>query len=359
MPHRLTRPVAILSLLLTLLPATAPLAEDEGKGKLRVAADQPGAYIYVNGQKKAMVGDEGYTNILLPEGEYEIRVEKESDDGEFVWRGVRKTFVGADTSLKVQVDLKKQASAKRLERLERLRPRIEALQAQVERDMVTVAAGGFRMGCIENDKDCYDSEKPVRTVQVGAFAIGRYEVTFDQYDLFCEATGREKPNDQGWGRGNRPVINVSWLDANAFAAWLSQQSGRTYRLPTEAEWEVAARAGTETKFWWGDAVGSNRANCDGCGSRWDNKQTAPVGSFAANKWGLYDTAGNVWEWTCSAWASPYDGSEQRCMTTGVAFRVERGGRWLNYPRSVRSAYRHDGAPGGRGYALGFRLARSN
>jgi formylglycine-generating enzyme required for sulfatase activity len=128
------------------------------------------------------------------------------------------------------------------------------------------------------------------------FAMGRYEVTFAEYDKFAQATGREKPSDQGWGRGNRPVINVSWYEATAYAKWLSQQTGQQYRLPTEAEWEYAARAGKTTKYWWGNQIGSNKANCSNssCGDRF--KYTAPVGSFAPNPFKLYDTAGNVWEW---------------------------------------------------------------
>ena len=98
-------------------------------------------------------------------------------------------------------------------------------------------------------------------VSVSAFAMGRYEVTFAEYDKFADATGRGKPDDRGWGRGNRPIINVNWHDATAYAAWLSTETGKEYRLPTEAEWEYAARAGTETKYWWGNEIGSNQANC--------------------------------------------------------------------------------------------------
>ena len=154
-------------------------------------------------------------------------------------------------------------------------------------EMVWIPAGSFRMGDIQGGGD--SDEKPVHRVSVGKFAMGKFEVTFAEYDKFAQATGRKKPNDRGWGRGNRPVINVSWNDATAYAKWLSNQTGKTYRLPTEAEWEYAARAGTETKYWWGNDLGKNRAACDGCGSQWDNKQTAPVGSFSANKFGLYDT----------------------------------------------------------------------
>ncbi|MEN8220290.1 MAG: SUMF1/EgtB/PvdO family nonheme iron enzyme [Pseudomonadota bacterium] len=120
-------------------------------------------------------------------------------------------------------------------------------------EMVWIPAGSFRMGDIQGGG--WNSEKPVHRVSIRqGFAMGRYEVTFAEYDKFAEATGREKPSDLGWGRGNRPVINVSWHDAVAYTQWLSQQTGKKYRLPTEAEWEYAARAGTETKYWWGNTA---------------------------------------------------------------------------------------------------------
>ena len=191
------------------------------------------------------------------------------------------------------------------------------------------------------------------------YALGVYEVTFDEYDRFCSATGREKPDDNGWGRGNRPVINVSWHDAAAYAEWLSAQTGATYRLPNETEWEYAARGGTTTEYWWGDEVGRNHANCDGCGSQWDNRQTAPAGSFPANPYGLHDTAGNVWEWTCGAWETSKNGRDG-CISNKRAndARVIRGGSWYSTPAGVRSAYRNfDGGPATRNDDTGFRLAR--
>jgi formylglycine-generating enzyme required for sulfatase activity len=213
-------------------------------------------------------------------------------------------------------------------------------------EMVTIPAGRFRMG---------------GTVSLKSFSMSRYEITFDEYDYFAEATGREKPSDSGWGRGKRPVINVSWHDATAYAQWLSQVTGEQYRLPTEAEWEYAARGGTDTEYWWGDDVGSNNANCDGCGSRWDDKQTAPVGSFAPNPFGLYDTAGNVWEWTCSEYEGKYSGKEQRCLSQNIASNeshfVLRGGSWNFDAWRSRSAYRNGGRPTGRNRLGGFRLAR--
>ena len=146
-----------------------------------------------------------------------------------------------------------------------------------------IPAGSFRMGDIQGDGS--NSPLPVHKVNINyQFAMGKYEVTFAEYDKFAEATGGEKSDDEGWGRGNRPVINVSWNDAVTYTEWLSKQTGNKYRLPSESEWEYATRAGTETKYWWGNDIDENKANCDG-GSQWDN--IAPVGSFSANPFGLY------------------------------------------------------------------------
>ncbi|HIE02320.1 MAG TPA: hypothetical protein EYP59_18900, partial [Thiotrichaceae bacterium] len=186
-------------------------------------------------------------------------------------------------------------------------------------EMVWIPKGRFKMGDIQGGGD--SDEKPVHWVSVKKFAMGRYELTFAEYDKFATATSRKKPSDEGWGRGNRPVINVSWLDVTAYAEWLSTQTGQHYRLPTEAQWEYAARAGTKTKYWWGNDLGKNRAACDGCGAKWgwDAKHmTAPVGSFAANPFGLYDTAGNVWEWTCSEYENRYNGKEIKCLSNNRA-----------------------------------------
>jgi formylglycine-generating enzyme required for sulfatase activity len=226
-------------------------------------------------------------------------------------------------------------------------------------EMVWIPAGSFRMGDIQGGGG--DDEKPVHRVSVNRFAMGRYEVTFAEYDKFVQATERKKPNDQGWGRGNRPVINVSWRDAVAYAEWLSQQTSKQYRLPTEAEWEYAARAGTETKYWWGDEIGSNKANCykDYCGDNF--KYTSPVNSFDPNPFKLYNILGNVWEWTCSEYENKYKGKEKRCLSkkhaNNESLLVLRGGSWFYEPGYMRSAFRGRGGPTYRDRDYGFRLAR--
>ncbi len=223
--------------------------------------------------------------------------------------------------------------------------------------MVVIPEGEFWMGSEKSEKG-RNSDERRHWVKIKSFAIGQYEVTFQEYDRFCEAKGREKPGDEGWGRGRRPVINVSWHDAVAYADWLSQITDKRYRLLTEAEWEYAARANTETAYWWGNEVSSNNANCNDCGSQWDNKQTAPVAQFKANEFKLHDTAGNVYEWTCSGYSKDYDGSELKCVNKDdKGPRMVRGGSWDDEPRRVRGAARNWDGPLYGGGSVGFRLAR--
>jgi formylglycine-generating enzyme required for sulfatase activity len=229
-------------------------------------------------------------------------------------------------------------------------------------EMVVIPAGRFRMGDIQSKRG--DDERPVREVTIQrSFAMGRYEVTFDQYDEFVKATGRKLPDDEGLGRGSQPVIRVSWNDAVAYAAWLSGQAGKRYRLPTEAEWEYAARAGTETTYWWGNDIKQGLANCRTCGSKWDGKSTAPVGSFKPNAFGLFDTSGNVSEWVQDCrhenyQGAPSDGSAWEEKDGGhCGVRGIRGGMWLWAHNNVRSSVRFWNRPSFSGRALGFRLVR--
>ena len=249
------------------------------------------------------------------------------------------------------------AEAEARRRAEEERRRAEARRiAELTPEMVSIEGGSFWMGSPQSEEG-RDGDERWHSVRVEGFSIGKYEVTFAEYDRFAEATGRSRPDDEGWGREDRPVINVTWGDATAYARWLSEETGERYRLPTEAEWEYAARAGTETAYPWGDRVGHNKGNCDGCGSRWDDKQTAPVGSLEANAWGLHDTAGNVWEWTCSEYYEGYGGAEKRCVTESAGRRVLRGGSWNAIPWWVRSANRFWFVAGFRNNYLGFRLVQ--
>jgi len=227
-------------------------------------------------------------------------------------------------------------------------------------EMVKISAGSFKMGNIQGNGSSH--EQPVHDVPVNKFAIGRSEITFADYDRFAEATGRNKPSDSGWGRDNRPVIKVSWKDATAYAEWLSRETGQTYRLPTEAEWEYAARAGTETQYWWGKEMKPDVVACINCNDGYEKppEQSLPVCSFPPNPFGLYDTAGNVWEWTCSEYQKRYNGKEQRCAdkNSNSNFHiVARGGSFYSVKKHIRSAYRFKRRTTERYNEFGFRLVK--
>jgi formylglycine-generating enzyme required for sulfatase activity len=164
--------------------------------------------------------------------------------------------------------------------------------------MVVVPAGSFAMGSPKNEEGRVQNEGPQHVVTFAKpFAVGKFEVTFAEWDVCMDAGSCPRTSDENWGRGDRPVINVSWNDAKVYVAWLSRLTGKEYRLLSEAEWEYAARAGTTTRYYWGDDIGRGNANCDYCGSR-DYKGkagTEPVGSFKPNAFGLYDMHGNVWQ----------------------------------------------------------------
>ena len=239
-------------------------------------------------------------------------------------------------------------------------------------EMVLIPGGAFRMGDLSGEGD-YD-ERPVHSVTVPAFKLGKFEVTFTQWDA-CVADGGcggYTPDDEGWGRGNRPVIHVSWDDIQSFIAWLNARTGGNFRLPTEAEWEYAARAGSTTKFYFGNSESQlcryanhadsstdfdwrNETCSDGVG-----KRTAEVGRYQPNSFGLYDLHGNVWEWVQDCWNNSYAGAptDGSAWTSGdCGLRVFRGGSWSNTPRHLRSANRTGFTRSYRDGDIGFRLAQ--
>ena len=223
-------------------------------------------------------------------------------------------------------------------------------------EMVVVPPGEFMMG-----SDDSPNERPVHRVAIAKhFAVGKFEVTFAEWDACVTAGGCKKTaDDQGHGRGRQPVTNVSWEEIkNEFLPWLTRSTGKTYRLLSEAEFEYAARAGSRTKYSWGDEIGQNRANCVGCGSQWDNKQIAPAGSFQANAFGLHDMHGNVMEWvedcylpTLSTSRDAFARTSSDCLKHAV-----RGGSWRGTPERNRSSVRY--AFDRAGGSLGFRVART-
>jgi formylglycine-generating enzyme required for sulfatase activity len=225
-------------------------------------------------------------------------------------------------------------------------------------EMTVVPAGTFSMGREGGHK----YEIPAHQVAIAEpFAIGRYEVTFDEWEAcFADGGCAKNPDDHKWGRGRRPVVNITFADAQAYAKWLSEKTGETYRLPSEAEWEYAARAGTTTAFFWGEDKGSNLANCRDCESEWSKKGSGPVGSFAPNPWGLYDMHGNVWEWMRDCWTTnhigaPTDGSAR---TDGdCQKRVMRSGSWYYFSRNMRSSWRFKNDARVNSYNIGMRVVR--
>ena len=230
-------------------------------------------------------------------------------------------------------------------------------------EMVVVPAGEFMMGSPADEKDHYGNENPLHRVTIARpLAVSKFEVTFEQWDA-CVAVGTcAHVPDSNMGRGTQPVLNVSWDNVQQYVVWLSTMTGRPYRLLSEAEWEYAARAGTTTAFSWGDEIGKNNADCNGCGSEWDSRRTAPVGSFAPNQFGLYDMHGNVWEWVEDCLHINYEGAPK----DGSAWiaqgdcnhRVVRGGSWAGYPVGLRSALRFWYSADDHGNDLGFRVART-
>jgi formylglycine-generating enzyme required for sulfatase activity len=230
----------------------------------------------------------------------------------------------------------------------------------------SIPGGEFLMGSPEGEEGRRDDERPHR-VRVAAFQMLKTPVTFAMFDAFCAATGRESPRDQGWGRADRPVINVSYWDAVDYANWLSERTGQICRLPTEAEWEYACRAGTTTPFWTGETLTTEQANYDGESAYGSGPkgvyrdQTTPVRLFPPNPWGLHDMHGNVCEWCASAYDADYTGREWHDASrdrTNDGPRSLRGGAWNIGPAWVRSAYRTRSAPTYRYNVTGFRLARS-
>jgi formylglycine-generating enzyme required for sulfatase activity len=260
--------------------------------------------------------------------------------------------------------------------------------------MVGIPAGAFAMGSPASEQGRFENEGPQHYVKLRAFALGKFDVTSEQFQNFLTATGYQpaacNPRlNLRWsspGKGiayppfdaeprHWPAACLDWKDAEAYIAWLNTRAraqrpelaGRIgpYRLPSEAEWEFAARAGTTTARWWGEAIGTGNANCNGCGSKSDNQVLAEVGSFGPNTFGLFDMLGNVWQWTGDCWhdsyvGAPRDGSAWTAKSD-CRRHVLRGGSWDNVPLFVRSAARSGGAADGGEFdystLAGFRVAR--
>jgi formylglycine-generating enzyme required for sulfatase activity len=233
--------------------------------------------------------------------------------------------------------------------------------------MVVIPAGEFTMGSPPSEM-YRGAETQHRVVIPKPFALSKYEVTFEQWEACVadDGCGGLVPDDQGWGRANHPVIDVGWDDAKAYVAWLSRKTGKQYRLPSEAEWEYAARAGTATSFSFGDTITTAQANYDASAgaqvSPDQNRQkTMPVGSYPANAFGLHDMHGNVWEWVEDCWSDEYtavtpaDGTPY--LGANCTGRVMRGGSWEDYAGELRAAARVGSNTDDPTWSDGFRVAR--
>ena len=229
--------------------------------------------------------------------------------------------------------------------------------------MVEIPSGQFVMGCNDGDTECKDAEFPRHIVNIATFGMSATEITFAQYDLFAVDTDRPLPEDRGWDRYNRPVIGVYWDDVVAYTKWLSAKTGQHFRLPTEAEWEYAARAGTSSKYNFGENIDCSMANYDDelCPRKkqgQDFKGTALVGSYAPNAFGLYDMHGNVQEWTIDCDSEDYsnapnDGTAN--FAGDCEYRITRGGSWFASSRQLRSSQRGSSIRHGTNFDTGFRI----
>jgi formylglycine-generating enzyme required for sulfatase activity len=230
-------------------------------------------------------------------------------------------------------------------------------------EMVVVPAGSFKMGSPETEAGRFDNEGPQQGIRIARpFAVAKFDVTFAEWDACVSVGGCPQVSDSATGRGMKPVINVTWDEAKQYAAWLARMTGQPYRLLSEAEWEYAARGGSTTTYFWGDDIGKGNANCNGCGSQWDARETSPVGSFKPNSFGLYDMLGNLFQWVEDCYN---EGSLQGIATDGsprttgdCSQRASRGGSWTDLPVFLRAAYRGRDSASGRVANLGFRVART-
>jgi formylglycine-generating enzyme required for sulfatase activity len=351
------------SILLFLLVAFCQVNAAKGLGEVQVIAKYPNAVVFADGAKKATIDKSHSVFLMLPAGRHFIRVVAPMlDDG---------TVLEDSAMIEVKKGKRQKLNMKLVDPSIAARKEFEKNpKAFVEKQlgMVTLDPGCFLMGRNSGETG-FEHEDPQHQVCLQGFELASVATTFTLWDLCIETGGcNHIPDDMGWGRNQRPVINVSFLDTKAFIKWLNKVTADNYRLPSEAEWEYAYRAGTTTPFYTGDCIDTRYANFDGtveyenCGveTRPAINKTMPVGLYDSNPWGLYDMAGNVWEWVedCkhdNYHGAPSDGSVWRggdCMKHMV-----RCGSWFTGPQGVRAANRGWSATFMRNNATGFRLAR--
>jgi formylglycine-generating enzyme required for sulfatase activity len=278
---------------------------------------------------------------------------------EWRWYATERPFMQA----KVRPFVKTEEAERVLKPGDTFRECVSELEKDYCPEMVVVPPGRFMMGSPDDEKGRSDDESPLHPVTIAKqFAVSKFELTFDEWDTCRDYGDCEDVSDDEYGRGRQPVINTTWNHAQSYVAWLSRMTGKAYRLLSEAEYEYAARAGTQSVYPWGDDIGVNKANCAGCGSPWDNKQPASVGSFDKNQFGLYDMVGNVWEWVEDCYQKGYkrareDGSALTEMANCRLRRV-RSAYFQSSPVALRAAQRSELTPNFKSRGLGFRVART-
>lgn len=297
------------------------------------------------------IPDKYKEGVLLPAGRYKIEVSKAGYKSRTEWTEIKAEALNLNYQLEeVPPEIETKPGAP-----------VTVNGGKNAPELVRIPAGQFTMG---DDSNIHTA--PAHKVTIGrAFAMSKYEITFAEYDQFAQATNRALPGDNGWGRETRPVIHVSWDDAQAYTQWLSKTTGKKYRLPTEAEWEYAARAGSNGRFWWGDSEQDARgkANCRrGCYSSYSGlfgSKSAPVGSYSPNAFGLYDTAGNVSEWVQDCYEDNFAGASNLGQvareTKNCTSRVVRGGSTRDNVQRLISSARDNIPAGYLNDVLGFRV----
>lgn len=376
-------------------PHAQDLTRDEMKKgsvlSITCRTDEMNADVYVDGTHRGTCP----VDVRVSEGTSKLRVQKKVDAfNERIFEQEVRVGDGVVKNIVVQLDVLQPNTAIQQAKPEQAEVKTGKFQdCKYCPEMVVIPAGSFDMGSPDHEAGRNVDEGPVHRVTLPSFAMSETEVTRAQFAVFVHETKHDlgdcwAVNEYGWinpaGRSsdlavevsldNRPVSCVNWFDAQAYVQWLAKKTGKTYRLPTESEWEYAARAGTTTARYWGDDVGQNNANCSDCVHKWDaatnpweGEQASPVASFKPNAFGLYDMLGNVWEWTEDTYHSNYkgapaDGSAWVQKTAGnerVVGRVIRGGSFKNHSLFMRSAFRMGIEPIKRyDYRFGIRVVRS-
>lgn len=329
------------------------------KGQVEIISTPGDAKIYINGKRKGSTPSEvGQSFVIeLAEGEYTIEAVLPSK-GQFEQYAKKEIFVAEDTLQPVSLKLEKRASSNFRKDLKRKHPN------PIEPEMVSIQGGSFRMGCVSGSKDCSSDEKPVHTITIGSFLMGKYEVTFNEWDACVAAGGcnHYPVNTENTSRGQRAVNNVSWGDAQQYIKWLNQAAGKQYRLPTAAEWEYAARAGTKTKYSWGNSESAAGKYAWYDKNAYDKGEvySHKVGTKKSNPWGLYDMHGNVSEWIQDWYSKKAYSDSAKNNPTGPSsgrFRVIHGGGWFSEAGSLGFGGHGKGLPDTRLFNLGFRLMR--